>query len=201
MRPAIPALALCGLLLLAAAEARCLTVRAQADDFDFVADDQLVVEFFVEDAASLTGIEFSIVYPSELLAVDEPSTHVLGPSSPFSHGFVNHAADASGLEPGLGRIGVAFATAQPATWSGGLLLTVSFPLRCSDFSGGWPEGRPVSIDLRDATAWTASGTDLPVEITVVDADAAITVDCTTVPLPGAGFSTLKARHVGRGGGR
>jgi hypothetical protein len=201
MRPALTALALSGLFLLAAVDARAVTVRAEADDFDFASDDQLVVEFFVEDAASLTGLEFSIVYPSDLLAVDQPSTHVVGPSSPFSHGFVNHEADAAGLEPGLSRIGIAFATAEPVTWPGGLLLTVSFPLRCSDFSGGWPEGRPVAIDLRDAIAWTASGTGLPVEVTVVDVGVTPTVDCTSVPVPGAGFSTLKARHAGRGGAR
>ena len=201
MRIAFVALGLCGLSLIAAADADAVTVRAQADDFDFVADDQLVVEIVVEDAASLTGLEFSVVYPSELLAVDEPSTHLVGPTSPFSHGFVNHEADASGLDPGLRRIAVAFATAQPVTWPGGLLLTLSFPLRCSDFSGGWPDGRPVTIDLRDAAAWTASGGELPVGVAVLDLDATPTVDCTTVPLPGTGFSTLKARHVGQGGGR
>ena len=74
-------------------------------------------------------------------------------------------------------------------------------LRCSDFSGGWPEGRPVTIEIQDGAAWTASGGELPVPASVTVENRTVTVDCTTVPVRDFGFSTLKSRHVGRGGDR
>lgn len=187
---------LLALLLASSMPAGAVTVEAVATDYDFRTDGMLDVEFRVGDAEGLTGLEFSIVYPGESLAVDDPSSHVLGRM--FSHGFVNHDADASGLPAGSKRIGVAFAVAQPVTATEGLLLTVSFPLRCSDFSIEWPEGRPVTIELEDAMAWTASGSEVPAPAQIQSQGTTITVDCITVSASRLGLSTLKFRHVNKG---
>ena len=192
-------LAFVALTVLGVADAEAVTVRAVADDLDFVAGDVLVVEFTVDDAQGLTGLEFSIVYPSDLLAVEQPSFHTMG--TLFSHGFVNHEAGSSDLPAGFQRIGVAFAVATPVASAEGTLLTVSFPIRCSDFSGGWPEGRPVEISVQDVAAWKAQGTGSPAPVGASAEGKTITVDCTTVPVAGAGFSTLKARHIEQGGSR
>jgi hypothetical protein len=196
-------LRLLGLLLVCltggASAAQAVTVRAVAGDFDFASDDVLEVVLAVEDAQGLTGLEFSLVYPADLLAVEEPTSHTLG--GLFSHAFVNHDADVSGLPAGSKRISVAFAVASPITATAGTLLTVSFPLRCSDFSGGWPDGRPVTIDVQDAAAWVAQASELPAPVAVTPEGSTANVDCTTVPVRGQGFSTLKARHTGRGGSR
>ena len=187
---------LLALLLASSMPAGAVTVEAVATDYDFRTDGMLDVEFRVGDAEGLTGLEFSIVYPGESLAVDDPSSHVLGRM--FSHGFVNHDADASGLPAGSKRISVAFAVAQPVTATEGLLLTVSFPLRCSDFSIEWPEGRPVTIELEDAMAWTASGSEVPAPAQIQAQGTTITVDCITVSASRLGLSTLKFRHVNKG---
>lgn len=187
---------LLALLLVSSLPAGAVTVDAVATDFDFTTDGVLEVEFRVADAGGLTGLEFSIVYPGELLAVEDPSSHELGQL--FSHGFVNHEADASGLPAGSERISVAFAVAQPVSASEGLLLNVSFPIRCSDFSIDWPEGRPVTIDIADAMAWTASGSDVPVAAEVQAQGTTITVNCIRVGTSSPGFSTLKFRHVNQG---
>ena len=52
------------------AAAQAVTVETVTSDFDFAEDGVLVVRFDVTDAAGLTGLEFSIVYPSNLLAVE-----------------------------------------------------------------------------------------------------------------------------------
>jgi hypothetical protein len=187
---------LLALLLASSVPAGAVTVEAVATDYDFTTDGMLDVEFRVGDAGGLTGLEFSIVYPGELLAVDDPSSHALGRM--FSHGFVNHEADASDLPAGSKRISVAFAVAQPVTATEGLLLTVSFPLRCSDFSIEWPEGRPVTIELEDAMAWTASGSEVPAPAQIQAQGTTITVDCITVSASSLGLSTLKFRHVNKG---
>jgi hypothetical protein len=184
------------LLLASSLPAQAVTVEAVATDFDFTTDGSLDVEFRVSNARGLTGLEFSIVYPGELLAVEEPSSHELGRL--FSHGFVNHEADMSGLPAGSERISVAFAVAVPVAASEGLLLTVSFPLRCSDFSIEWPEGRPVTIDLADVMAWTANGSEVPAPAEVQSQGTTITVDCITVSTSSPGLSTLKFRHVNKG---
>ena len=187
------------LAVVAPAAAHAVTVRAVASDFDFVADDVLEVVLEVEEAQGLTGLEFSIVYPGDLLAVDQPSSHSQG--SLFSHAFVNHGAASTGLPAGSKRISVAFAVATPVSAETGTLVTLSFPLRCGDFSGGWPDGRPVTIEIQDAAAWTAQGSELPQPVSVTVEDRTVNVACTTVPVRDSGFSILKARHVGRGGGR
>jgi hypothetical protein len=187
---------LLALLLASSVPAGAVTVEAVATDYDFTTDGMLDVELRVGDAGGLTGLEFSIVYPGELLAVDDPSSHALGRM--FSHGFVNHEADASDLPAGSKRISVAFAVAQPVTATEGLLLTVSFPLRCSDFSIEWPEGRPVTIELEDAMAWTASGSEVPAPAQIQAQGTTITVDCITVSASSLGLSTLKFRHVNKG---
>lgn len=190
---------LLALLLASSVPAGAVTVEAVATDYDFTTDGMLDVELRVGDAGGLTGLEFSIVYPGELLAVDDPSSHALGRM--FSHGFVNHEADASDLPAGSKRISVAFAVAQPVTATEGLLLTVSFPLRCSDFSIEWPEGRPVTIELEDAMAWTASGSEVPAPAQIQAQGTTITVDCITVSASSLGLSTLKFRHVNKGAPR
>ena len=88
--------------------------------------------------------------------------------------------------------------AQPVTAIEGFLLTVSFPLRCSDFSIEWPEGRPVTIELEDAMAWTASGSEVPAPAQIQAQGTTITVDCITVSASSLGLSTLKFRHVNKG---
>jgi hypothetical protein len=179
--------------------AQAVTVRVVAQDFDFESDDQLEVILEVEDAQGLTGLEFSLVYPSDLLAVDQPSTHELG--GLFSHAFVNHDADSSDLPAGSRRIGIALSVAVPVASPAGTLVTLSFPLRCSDFSGDWPAGRPVALEVQDEAAWTAQAGELPVPTAVSVEDVTVTVDCTTVPVRDRGFSTLKMMHTGRGGSR
>ena len=69
---------LLALLLASSVPAGAVTVEAVATDYDFRTDGMLDVEFRVGDAGGLTGLEFSIVYPGESLAVDDPSSHVLG---------------------------------------------------------------------------------------------------------------------------
>ena len=179
--------------------AQAVTVRVVASDFGFESDDALEVVVEVEDAQGLTGLEFSVVYPADLLAVEEPATHTLGRL--FSHGFVNYDAGSSGLPAGSKRISVAFAVAVPVTATAGTLLTLSFPLRCNDFSGAWPDGRPVTVDVQDAAAWIAQGSDLPAPVAVTPEGRTVDVECTTVPVRDLGFSTLKARHAERGGPR
>jgi hypothetical protein len=176
-----------------------VTVRALASDYDFTGDDALEVEITVDGAVGLTGLEFSIVFPGDALAVDQAATHELGTG--FSHAYVNYDADTSGLPAGSRRIAVAFAVAQPLSREIGTLLTVSFPLRCSDFGGGWPDGRPVTIDLQDEAAWKAAGSGLPALVTSAAEDRTVTVDCTSVAQDPTGFSALKARHTSREGVR
>jgi hypothetical protein len=177
-----------------AAPCFAVTLGAEAADFTFEADAVLDVDIVVEDASGLTGLQFSVVYPSDLLAVEQPSTHVFGDM--FSHGYVNHDADSSDLPVGRRRIAVAFAAAQPVARSSGLLLTIQFPVRCADYSSGqWPSGRPVEVLIQDEAAWTASGSEVPSPAVVGTVDASFTVDCTTVPVSTTGFTTLKARFT------
>lgn len=194
--------ALIALVLLAAAgpvRAQEVTLRVLASDYDFTGDDALEVQITVDGAVGLTGLEFSIVYPGDALAVDEPATHQIGTG--FSNAYVNYDADTSGLPAGSRRIAVAFAVAQPVSREIGTLLTLRFPLRCSDFGSGWPDGRPVTIDLQDQAAWKAAGSGLPAPVTSAAEDRTVTVDCTSVEQDTTGFSALKARHTGREGVR
>lgn len=187
------------LLLALAPSAYAMTVRAVAQDVNFTDTADLVVEVEAAGSQGLVGLQFSVVYPSGLLAVDQPVSVELG--SMTSHGFVNPDADSSDLPAGFRRIGVSFAASTPVAATSGRLLTVSFPLRCSEFSGEWPLGRPVAIDIQDEKAWTATGSELPVAVPVVAEDVTVTVDCTTVPASSRGFSTLKAQHRTSGGAR
>lgn len=186
-------------IALSAVTAGAVTVTAVASDLDFGGSDILVVELTVDDAQGLTGLEFSVVYPADMLAIDVPATHQLG--GMFSHTFVNYEAHSTDLDPGLQRIAVAFSVAVPVAQPNGTLLTISLPVRCSDFGGAWPEGRPVTIGLQDGGAWKAFGDELPAPVPVTLTGRTVTVDCTSVPVPATGFSTLKARHGAKGGER
>ena len=64
----------------------------------------------------------------------------------------------------------------------------------------WGDGAHVLV-AQDAEAWTAQGSGLPQSVTTTVEGRTVNVDCTTVPVRDFGFSTLKARHTGRGGDR
>jgi hypothetical protein len=143
------------------------------------------------------ALEFSIVYPGTLLAVDDPVSHEFVALT--SHGFINPEADSSDLPAGSRRIAVALAGITPVSSDTQEFLTVRFPLRCSDFSGGWPAGRAVTVDIQDVAAWKAVDSGLPAPVAASGTGVTVNVDCTTVTAIQPGFSTLKARH--HGGGR
>lgn len=179
-------------LVLLGTSAPAATLRVVDRSFDFVDDTVLDVDVAVEGAAPVAGLEFSVVYPGDLLAVVEPTTHTGG-------GFlgapvVNHDADASGLPAGSRRISVALAAADSSGTDSATVMTISFPLRCSDFSGDWPAGRTVQLQLLDAVAWGIGPDGLPAPLPLDTVDGTFLIDCTTVPVGESGFSTLKARY-------
>ena len=95
-------IAVAALLLASAPSAHAVTVRALAQDMNFTDAANLVVEIEAAGSQGLVGLQFSVVYPAGLLAVDQPVGVDLG--SMTSHGFVNPDADSSDLPPGFRRM-------------------------------------------------------------------------------------------------
>jgi len=179
--------------------ADALTLRIVDQELEIGVNAQLQVDVTVEDAAAVAGLEFSLVYPGDVLAVLEPTADTAGDF--LAEPVVNHDADPAGLLPGMRRINVALAAAEASGVAGGTVITISFPLRCSDFSGGWPNGRDVAIQLLDSVAWGIGVDGLPELIAITSVDGSFLINCTTVPLERIGLSTLKARFSTNEGGR
>lgn len=186
-------------LLLCSSLAHGAELRVVDQDLDFDEFAELAVEIVVEDAADLAGLEFGVVYPGSILAVAEPTSHVAGDF--LGAPTVNHEANTAGLPAGFRRINVALAAAEASGVVSAAVITLRFPLRCSDFGGEWPEGRPFAIELADLTGWTVGAGGLPEVLTVDGVDGSFTVNCTTVDLDLGGFTTLKARFGAAGGQR
>ena len=153
----------------------------------------------IEDAASVAGLEFSLVYPGDVLAVVDPTTHTGGDF--LGAPVVNHNADPAGLSSGMRRIDVALAAAEASGVTGATVITVSFPLRCDEFAGAWPAGRDVSIQLLDTVAWGIGAGGLPETIAITSVDGSFLINCTTVPVESIGLSMLKAHFSPNGEGR
>jgi hypothetical protein len=179
------------LLTLAVSAASGAMLRVVEQSFEFDTADTLAVDVVVEDAATIAGLEFSIIYPGDVLAVVDPTSHEAGDF--LADPVVNHDGDASGLEPGMRRIEVALAAAEPAGTATGVVLTIFFPVRCEDYAGDPPTGRSVDIQVVDGAAWGIGPGSLPEAIALTQVGASLRVDCTTVPVSSPGFSTLKAR--------
>lgn len=182
-------------LLAFALPASAVTLRVVEQKFDFAEDAVLDVVIAIEAGSEVAGLEFSIVYPGDLLAVAEPVSHTAGDF--LGPPVVNPDADPAGLGSGSRRIDVAIAAAEPSGVAAGTVLTISFPLLCSDFSGDWPDGRLVGLQIVDAAAWGVGVDSLPEPIALLTVDGSLLIDCTTVPVTVPGFSALKARF-GRG---
>ena len=176
---------------LAVSSADAQTLRVVDQELDISASEQLQVVIVVEEAFAVAGLEFSLVYSGDILAVVDPTAHSAGDF--LAAPVVNHDADPSGLPPGMRRIDVALAAAEASGVAGGTVITVSFPLRCGEFSGDWPDGRAVSIQLLDTAAWGIGSGGLPESIAIVPVDGSFVINCTTVPVAQIGLSTLKAR--------
>jgi hypothetical protein len=168
------------------------SLRVVGQEFEITANSQLQVVVVVEDAALIAGLEFSLVYPGDVLAVVDPTTHSAGDF--LATPVVNHDGDPAGLPPGMRRINVAVAAASPSGVAAGTVVTIEFPLRCGDFSGDWPAGRDVVIQLLDPVAWGIGTGGLPETIAITPVDGDFLINCTTVPVAGTGLSTLKARY-------
>ena len=181
---------------LAASGALALTLRVVDQQFEISANSQLQVEVVIEDAAAVAGLEFSLVYPGNVLAVVDPTTHSTGDF--LGTPTVNHDADPAGLPSGMRRINVALAAAEASGVAGGTVITVGFPLRCAEFAGAWPEGRDVGIQLLDTVAWGIGPGGLPETIAITPVDGSFLINCTTVPVERIGLSTLKARFSASG---
>jgi hypothetical protein len=184
---------------LAASSAGALTLRVVDQELEIGANEQLQVLVMVEDAAAVAGLEFSLVYPGDVLAVVDPTTHTAGDF--LSAPVVNHHADPAGLSPGMRRINVALAAAEASGVAAGTVITISFPLRCSEFSGGWPDGRDVAIQILDTVAWGIGAGGLPETVAITPVDGSALINCTTVPVERMGLSMLKAQFSPKGEGR
>lgn len=174
-----------------AVNAGAASLRVVDQQFEITGNSELQVIVVVEDAALVSGLEFSLIYPGDVLAVLDPTTHSAGDflASPV----VNHDGDPAGLLPGMRRINVALAAAEASGVATGTVLTIEFPLRCGAFSGDWPDGREVAIQVLDLVAWGIGAGGLPETIAITPVDGSFLINCTTVPVAGTGLSTLKAR--------
>lgn len=177
---------------LAVTSADALTLRIVDQELEIGANAQLHVVVTVEDAAAVAGLEFSLVYPGDILAVLAPTAHTAGDF--LAAPVVNHDADPAGLLPGMRRINVALAASEASGVAGGTVITISFPLRCGEFSGGWPDGRDLGIQLLDTVAWGIGVGGLPETIAITAVDGSFLINCTTVPVERIGLSMLKVRY-------
>lgn len=192
MRWALSALLVCAW----AHQATAATLRVVDQDHDFDENGELSVQIVVEDAATLAGLEFGVLYPGDFLAVDDPTTEAAGDF--LGAPVVNHEAQTTGLPEGTRRINVAVAAAEAQGVATATVLTLSFPLRCDDFGSGWPDGRSFVIGLADVQGWEIGGSGLPVAIPVTAVDGAFTANCLTVPVRDTGLSVLKFRFGAAG---
>lgn len=171
------------------AAAQAVTVRAVSQSVQFASATTVTVQIALEEAVGVAGLQFSIDYPSTLIATENLTTHVDGQL--FGLLAVNHDATggANPPEAGFRRISVSAAQAENLTTNGGVLLTLDFEVGCAGFAQDFPEGRGVTLDVRDLLAFDENGAD----IAATAVDGTLTLDCTTVGVDDSlTFGTIKA---------
>ncbi len=169
--------------------ARAATVRAVSQSVEFASATTVTVEIVLESAAGVAGVEFSIDYPSTLIATENLTTH--GEGDLFGLVAVNHDNSTGDAPPaeGFRRITVSAAAAQNLTVSSGVLLTLDFEVGCFGFAQDYPDGRGVVLDVRDVSAFDENGSN----VVALAIDGTLDLDCTTVGLDDTqSFSTIKA---------
>ena len=189
-----PGLLLATLLLtifgsLVPAAAHAATVRAVSQTVEFASATTVTGEIVLESAAGVAGVEFSIDYPSTLLATEMPTTH--GEGDLFGLVAVNHD-HSTGEDPpaaGFRRISVSAAAAQNLTVSSGVLLTLDFTVNCAGFAQDFPDGRGVLLDVHGASAFDENGSN----VVALAVDGTLDLNCTTVSVNNQlSFGTIKA---------
>lgn len=182
---------LLGVALVAAAPAGAQPVTVRAVDLvaEFAGPTTIAVDVVVENVRGAAGLQFSIDYPSTLIATENPSTHENG--GLWSLLVVNHdnTSGANPPAPGFRRISVSAAAAEGRDVDEGLLMTLEFEVGCFGFAQDYPEGRQVVLDVRDVLAFDENGATLESAGT----DGTLTLDCTTVSVESPfSFGTMKA---------